>query len=361
MKKLYAVWVLLCLCVLWIGCGKDNAQAEQGEDVAGSVVVLEESTKEIEKEEDSVSMEQQSESDAQIIQPPTEVAENTVQTLPEENGQEQVAEETTPEAGQEMSQTEGGTQAAAGQEADNNLQIVFLGDSILDGYRDETGIAYLTGQHCGAEVYNLAMGGTSAGLTTYERGEYEQWDSRSLQGVVHVLCGNVNSSLLDGTKAGESYELCDVSNTDYFVIEYGMNDFLKGIPLHDAEDFYDEYTYVGALRIAVTKLRESFPNATIVLCAPNYAHFWHEDGSYMGDGNMASNGLATLVEYANVCGNVAHDMNTLFLDAYDGIGLDAYTADDYLEDGLHLSAKGRAEYARVLSKVIMEYEETKNN
>lgn len=354
MKKLYVVLLMVCAIMLCAGCGKTNREQEQGEDVAGSVVVLEETTKRLEDIEEESKAEQnvQPEADHQSVSSETKVQEVVPETQEEEQKHTTVASE---------NETVEGTQAAVPEAEDNNLQIVFLGDSILDGYRDQTGIAYLTGQHCGAKVYNLAMGGTSAGLTTYEKGEYENWDSRSLQGVVHVLCGNVNSSLLDGTKAGEVYASCDVENTDYFVIEYGMNDFLKGIPLNDEGDFYDEYTYVGALRIAVSKLKENFPGATIVLCAPNYAHFWHDDGSYMGDGNMASNGLATLVEYARVCGNVANDMNTLFLNAYDGIGLNAYTADDYLEDGLHLSEKGRSEYARVLSKVIMEYEETKNN
>lgn len=244
---------------------------------------------------------------------------------------------------------------------ENRLQIVFLGDSILDGYRNETGIAYLTGVRCNADVYNLAMRGTSAALTTYEKSEYEQWDSRCLQGVVHAICGNVDPSILNGHRAGEVFATCDFSRTDYFVIEYGMNDFLAGLTMHDEEDFYDEYTYVGALRVAVQRLREHFPQAEIVLCSPNYAQFWGEDGAYLGDGNMVNNGGGTLVAYHNVCLNVATDMNTLFLDGYNGIGLDAYTADEYLEDGVHLSQKGRDKYAEKLSEVILKHEETKNN
>ena len=59
--------------------------------------------------------------------------------------------------------------------------------------------------------------------------------------------------------------MCDFSNTDYFVIEYGMNDFLSGIPLNDEDDIYDEYTYVGALRIAIQRLRDSFPDAIRII------------------------------------------------------------------------------------------------
>ena len=80
------------------------------------------------------------------------------------------------------------------------------------------------------------MGGTTAALTTYEKSTYEEWSSRCLQGVVHAICGNVDAKILDGHRAGEVFAMCDFSNTDYFVIEYGMNDFLSGIPLNDEED-----------------------------------------------------------------------------------------------------------------------------
>ncbi len=244
---------------------------------------------------------------------------------------------------------------------ENRLQIVFLGDSILDGYRNESGIAYLTGQICDADVYNLAMGGTTAALSTYESAIYEEWTSRSLQGVVHAISGNIDAGILDGYRAGEVFATCDFSKTDYFVIGYGMNDFLSAIPMNNDSSVNQEYTYVGALRIAISTLRSNFPEAEIVLCSPNYAQFWGKDGSYLGDGNMVNNGGGTLVSYYRVCGNVSADENTLFLDTYNGIGLDAYTADEYLEDGIHLSEKGRRKYADKLSKIILEFEATRNN
>lgn len=350
MKKFMMAVLTILSIMFMMGCGQ-NAEDEQaqGADAAGNVIVISETSKATEE----MNTENQAAKETMPQQEPEQDETQSAQqgqviVDPEELNEPEIAP-------QEV------TEVVPEEPDDNNLQIVFLGDSILDGYRNETGIAYLTGQYCGADVYNLAIGGTTAALTTYEKGEYSQWTSRSLQGVVHVLCGNVDASLLDGTAAKEAYDRCNLENTDYFVIEYGMNDFLSGIPLNDEEDFYDEYTYVGALRIAIQNLRNAFPNATIVLCSPNYGQFWGKDGSYLGDGNMVNNGGGTLVEYYRVCGNVSADMNTLFLNAYEGIGLNTYTADEYLEDGIHLSQKGRAEYARILSEIIMEYEATKNN
>ena len=345
MEKLKATAVLILAAVLLMGCGRSEAEESPLEENASgdAIIVEEESRNEIPAATEEMNKENES---VQIIEP--EAPEEEMVVDPEELQEPEIEP-------QEV------TEAVPEQPAVNRLQIVFLGDSILDGYRNETGIAYLTGVYCDADVYNLAMGGTTAALVTYESAVYDQWSSRCLQGVVHAICGNVDAKIMDGYRAGEVFATCDFSNTDYFVIEYGMNDFLSGVPLNDEDDTFDEYTYVGALRVAIQRLREAVPDATIVLCSPNYAQFWGKDGSYLGDGNMVNNGGGKLVEYYRVCGNVSVDMNTLFLDAYEGIGLDAYSADEYLEDGIHLSEKGRRKYAEKLSKIILDYEAEKNN
>ncbi len=348
MKKWSVVVILILSMALCMGCGKDNKENLPEEDAAGNTVVISETPQPAKATEE---MNQENET-AQKQQPePTEIAEQQVEELvvnPEELQEPEITQVTIEEESQEMA-------------ADQSLQIVFLGDSILDAYRDGTGIAYLTGLGCNAKVYNLAMGGTTAALTTYENAEYAEWDSRCLQGVVHAICGNIDPGILDGYRAGEIFQTCDFSQTDYFVIEYGMNDFLAGIPISDEDAVYNQYTYVGALRIAVMNLRAAYPDAAIVLCSPNYAQFWGKDGAFLGDGNMVNNGGGTLAEYYRVCGNVSADMHTLFLNAYEGIGLDAYTADEYLEDGVHLSEKGRRKYAEKLTEIILAYEVEKNN
>ena len=66
----------------------------------------------------------------------------------------------------------------------NELQLVFLGDSIFDNNRDGTGVPYLTGVQCNADVYNLAIGGTTATIKLTQSAEDEKWESTGLQGVV---------------------------------------------------------------------------------------------------------------------------------------------------------------------------------
>ena len=237
-----------------------------------------------------------------------------------------------------------------------------MGDSIFDADRDGTGVPYLTAVQCNADVYNLAIGGTSASIEIDAEKSFEKWTSRSLPGVVNAIVGNIPTDIFINTNAKEILDNpnVDFSMTDYFIIEYGMNDFFMGAPIKPQEHEYDMKSYVGALRYAVNHLRAYAPDATIVLCAPNYARFF--EGDWMiGDGNTLNTGYGTLFDYKGACESVATETNALFFKAYNGLGIDGYTAEQYLEDGVHLTAEGRRLYADALARLILSYEETKNN
>lgn len=244
----------------------------------------------------------------------------------------------------------------------SELQIVFLGDSIFDNSRDGTGVPYLTAVQCDADVYNLAIGGTSATLEVGEHAENELWTSRSLLGIVKAMMGDVSTDTFAGTRTKEILDNTNIdwSATDYFVVEYGLNDYFRAVPLSDPEDEYNLFTYAGALRYAVSNLRNIAPDATVILCCPNYAQFY--DGNWMiGDGNSVNTGYGTLFDYKGTCEYVAKERQAQFLDAYLDLGINGYTAEEYLEDGVHLTQAGRQLYADALAEKILKYEETKNN
>lgn len=85
----------------------------------------------------------------------------------------------------------------------------------------------LTSVQCEADVYNLAIGGTSASIEVDEQGESDRWISRSLAGIVKAIKGEISTDIFEGTRTKEILDNpnTDFSNTDYFVIEYGINDF----------------------------------------------------------------------------------------------------------------------------------------
>lgn len=242
------------------------------------------------------------------------------------------------------------------------LQLVFLGDSIFDNSRDGTGVPYLTAAQCDADVYNLAIGGTSASLEWDEDAELSTWTSSSFCGVVNAMQGKISTSVFEGTRAKEILDNpnIDFSQTDYFIVEYGTNDFFRAVRQSDSDDDYNLKTYAGALRYGVSGLTELAPDATIILCSPCYAQFYNK-GFMVGDGNVTDPGNGTLFDYKGTCNSIAREMQVEFFNAYQDLGIDGYTAEEYLEDGVHLTEAGRKIYADALAQRILSIERTKNN
>ena len=247
------------------------------------------------------------------------------------------------------------------QEKQYDMQIVFMGDSILDNEREDHGVASLISDGCNARVYNMSIGGTTAAVMPGEQLGFDQWESRSLLGLVHAIRGEIKPDIFEGYRAGEILKECDFSKTDYFVIEYGINDFLsQKIPqskyLADGStlNVLDSNTFSGALQTAVTLLQDRFPNAKILLVSPHYCQFFDAD-KFIGDAYSLNHGYGTLVEFSRCVGYVYEQNkknNVLIYNAMEESGIDGYNADKYLEDGIHLTTEGRIQYADYLIRII---------
>ena len=81
----------------------------------------------------------------------------------------------------------------------------------------------------------------------------------------------------------------------------------------------------------------------------------------VGDGNVTNTGNGTLFDYKGICNYVANEAQVEFFNAYQDLGIDGYTAEEYLEDGVHLTEAGRRLYADALAKRILKFDEEKNN
>lgn len=240
------------------------------------------------------------------------------------------------------------------------MQIVFLGDSIMEGDTAQIGVAELVGENCNAKVYNMAMGGTTAALLSGETAGFDMWESRSLLGVVNAIIGNIKPDIFEGYRAGDVLKECDFTKTDYFIIEYGVNDFLSQVPISKymegggVRDVDAVRTYAGALDSAVIQLHRAFPDATIIMIAPHYCQIF--DGkTFVGDSYSIDYGYGSMVSYARVCGYVAEqhkEDGVIFYNAMEESGIDAYTADKYTVDGIHLSEEGARMYADLLIRFI---------
>lgn len=242
-----------------------------------------------------------------------------------------------------------------------SMQIVILGDSIMDGDRTESGAADIIGEQLDAKVYNMSMGGTTAALMPNEQYNFAKWESRGLMGVVNAILGNINTDIFEGYAAGEVLKTCDFDKTDYFIIEYGVNDFLTGqIPNSryleggDTLAMDAAHTYTGALEDAVGRLKERFPDAGILLVAPHYCQVFNGN-TFIGDGYSLDYGYGPLITYARGAGYVAglfEEQRVFFFNAFEESGIDAGTAEQYLADGIHMTPLGARVYAEKIAKII---------
>ncbi len=243
---------------------------------------------------------------------------------------------------------------------DHEMQIVFMGDSIIDFDREYEGVAGLIGEACNADVYNMAIGGTTAALLPDERYDYNNWESIGLLGIVNAITGNIDASIFENYTAGEHLKNCDFSKTDYFIIEYGVNDFMAKIPpslyLENGEtrNVDAPHTYVGALDDAIGMLHKAFPDAKIVVIGPHYCQFF-AGGAFLGDGYSLDLGYGKLIDYVRVCGYAAEqhkEDGVKFYNAFEESGIDAYSAEECLKDGIHLTQEGRHRYVDYLIRWI---------
>lgn len=242
-----------------------------------------------------------------------------------------------------------------------SMQIVIMGDSIMDGDRSESGASDIISEQLNAKVYNMSIGGTTAALMPGESYDTTQWKSWGLLGIVNAIQGNISADVFDGFAAKEILQTCDFSKTDYFIIEYGVNDFLTGkIPnsryLEEGDTLpIDElHTYTGALDSAIVRLRETCPDAQILVVGPHYCQIF-SGKTFIGDGYSLDYGYGPLINFARGAGYVAEkykEDGVLFFNAFESSGIDAGTADKYLEDGVHMTPLGARVYAEKIAAII---------
>lgn len=238
-------------------------------------------------------------------------------------------------------------------EGDGRRQIVIFGDSIFDNFRDETGIDHLLGGYLDAKIINLAVGGSCASVGRDDATGDDTWDSTCGAGLAKAVVGKVDPGVFrDCTAKNLLIEhKDDFKNTDIFIIEYGINDFMLGRTIDDAYDLENVRNYGGALRHMVRDLSMAYPDAKIVMCQPSYVEFYRENGEYVGNTYVLNNGPGTEYDYGAVMGNIARENGCYFF-SIEQNGITMLNASETLLDGVHLNEKGRQIYATNLAEFI---------
>ncbi len=208
------------------------------------------------------------------------------------------------------------------------------------------------------ETYNFGIGGSTATVeTSTHTGSLEGATSTCFLGMVNAITGTVDRETVlgDYPELLEKMNQLDPAEVDVYVLEYGANDFFSVVPLdHNQTEAEGFYSYYEAMCMGIEQLKNVSPNAKIIVMSPIYNVYKNDDGSYLGDSYIVSNGYGTLSNYAEKAKNIADDCHVFDFDCmfrtYNDLYIDC--GEEYLTDGVHLTLTGRQIFARSLAHLV---------
>lgn len=209
-----------------------------------------------------------------------------------------------------------------------DMHIVFFGDSIIGNHNGSYSIPGVIHGLTDANVYNFAVGGTNASRQNAEQDIYPSFVTRTES----FLSGTIGLTQ-DGTEfpyeriSGDSSNLC-------FIIHYGFNDFMWNVAPETAA-LSDTTTFEGALYTGITDLKEAYPNATILLVAPQLCTY------YAGGDSITNESGYAFDDYLAVIENTANEMQVQLIDMPSLISIDETNYTDYYVDSFHHTEQGR--------------------
>lgn len=252
------------------------------------------------------------------------------------------------------------------READTQAQILFLGDSIVGQYRDETSIPALVAEMLDVEVANGAFGGTTMSLQNRDYRDAYYWDSFSFSRLTRAIAAQdfglqqtvrtkdyVTMNFRDIVDELDRLELSSVQTV---VISYGMNDYTTGSPIGREDAPEDPYTMEGAMRTGIEYLRQRYPQLRIIFISPTYCWFVNTLGTTNETCETNDYGDGCLEDYVEAQRRVARECGVEFVDLYH----DFYPHEQYgdwqlyTNDGIHPNETGRQKIAETLAELLRD-------
>lgn len=239
------------------------------------------------------------------------------------------------------------------------VDILFLGDSLIGQYRDETSVPYLVGQALGKTTINGAFGGSTMTWYPDENSDYYQRYGLNFPALVQAICTDdfgVQKSLHMNDIGTEDFqdvimymESIAYDELEILVLEYGTNDYFSGTLIDGDENIE---CFAGSFARGIEALQEHFPNLRIVVVSPTFnwhyaAHMNCEQvefgGGYLSDYNNA------LIE---LCDKYALEYISLY-ELYNH-EFDIFECRLYTEDGVHPNEYGRQLIANEIVKYLAQ-------
>ncbi len=229
------------------------------------------------------------------------------------------------------------------------VDVVIFGDSVFGEIRDETAVPAMLQELLGKSVYNGAFGGTCAARTEPEKRLDYTKDAFSLAGLSKSIqagdFGVQQSVIMRESNTDyfaeviDGLDCIDFSRVEIFVIQQGINDYHAGVPIENAEEPYDERTFLGALRTAVRAFRSVNPKARIVLVTPIFTWYPQRGGTC----EELDYGGGVLEDYVDAQLRLAEELDIEIIDVYHDFFPHERWEDWalYSRDGLHPNEAGR--------------------
>lgn len=249
-------------------------------------------------------------------------------------------------------------------QADTQAQVLFLGDSIIGQYRDETSIPALVAGQMGVSVLNGDFGGTTMSRQNRESRDAYYWDGLSFSQLAKAVAAqDFGGQQTIRTKSYvtmhfgdivDELDRLDFSSVEILVVSYGMNDYTTGSPIRNSGNPEDVYTMEGAMRTGIRFLRQSYPALRIVFVSPTYCWLLDSVSGAVDDCEHRDFGGGYLEEYVEAQRSVAQECGVEFLDLYH----DYYPHEKpqdwwlYTDDGIHPNEAGRQKIAETLAEYL---------
>lgn len=226
---------------------------------------------------------------------------------------------------------------------------VSMGDSIWTFGENTGGIGNISDYMksiCGGNWTNICTGGTTMANRPGEHaGPYDALDFHALADC--IASGDFTSAKGSGltTNLDENVDSIVWEDVDVITVCYGTNDLAFGGTIDSDSNLYDKSTVCGALRYGIEKVNSVYPNIKFMVMGILYRY---ADGV-----NMKS------ISEWNEKMRLACDMVGAMFVPMD-CGINKGNKDEYLYDGTHPNAAGKAAIAKTVAKHIVDVREAVN-
>ena len=237
--------------------------------------------------------------------------------------------------------------------------VVNFGDSIFGNVRGASSVSQAIADNSGAEVINVAFGGSFAS----QRPDAD-WNEMTFYKLSEAISSGDFSSLnreavrtLRDYFGGHIDTLMAINweNIDIITLAYGTNDFTGYKTLDNTNDKFDVDTYGGALRYGLRNIMTAYPHLKVLIITPIYRYYLDEEGNFIEDSDTRTESGGSFRSFVEKAMEVAEEFKVPYLNAHDKLGINRYNKDIYYNapDTTHPNPTGNKKYGELIARKLI--------